>query len=78
MAGIWEQVLANKDLDLPTQQELLAQFRCDEIASAALVVFGEAIRKFGRPLASGAVLDELGQLMQQARGVAQGAGALFR
>ncbi|KAH9993622.1 RHD3/Sey1 [Russula vinacea] len=33
MEGIWEQVQTNKDLDLPTQQELLAQFRCDEISS---------------------------------------------
>lgn len=33
----------NKDLDLPTQQELLAQFRCDEIAREVLVVFDEKI-----------------------------------
>ena len=26
--GVWEQIASNKDLDLPTQQELLAQFRC--------------------------------------------------
>jgi hypothetical protein len=29
MSNIWDQVQSNKDLDLPTQQELLAQFRCD-------------------------------------------------
>lgn len=29
----------NKDLDLPTQQELLAQFRCDEISRDVLVAF---------------------------------------
>ncbi|KAI0220473.1 Dynamin-like GTPase that mediates homotypic ER fusion [Massospora cicadina] len=32
-ASIWEQIVANRDLDLPTQQQLLAQFRCDEIAA---------------------------------------------
>jgi hypothetical protein len=32
-SSIWDTVLTNKDLDLPTQQELLAQYRCDEISS---------------------------------------------
>jgi hypothetical protein len=32
-SSIWDKVLTNKDLDLPTQQELLAQYRCDEIAN---------------------------------------------
>ncbi len=41
--GIWDQILTNKDLDLPTQQELLAQFRCDEIAREALITFDEVI-----------------------------------
>ncbi len=34
-ASIWDKVLTNKDLDLPTQQELLAQYRCDEISSVS-------------------------------------------
>jgi len=41
--GVWDQIVNNKDLDLPTQQELLAQFRCDEIAREVLVAFDEAI-----------------------------------
>lgn len=41
--GIWEQIDSNKDLDLPTQQELLAQFRCDEISKEVLVPFDEII-----------------------------------
>jgi hypothetical protein len=28
-----EKITQNKDLDLPTQQQLLAQYRCDEIAN---------------------------------------------
>lgn len=31
-------ILVNKDLDLPTQKELLAQFRCDEIAMVSFWV----------------------------------------
>lgn len=41
--GVWEQIDSNKDLDLPTQQELLAQFRCDEIMKEVLVVFDQVI-----------------------------------
>ncbi|GIZ46552.1 hypothetical protein CKM354_000967500 [Cercospora kikuchii] len=41
--GVWEQIDNNKDLDLPTQQELLAQFRCDEISKEVLIPFDEAI-----------------------------------
>ncbi|KAI5926087.1 SEY1 protein [Camillea tinctor] len=41
--GVWDQIVNNKDLDLPTQQELLAQFRCDEIAREVLIGFDSAI-----------------------------------
>ncbi|POS78446.1 hypothetical protein DHEL01_v203148 [Diaporthe helianthi] len=41
--GVWDQIVNNKDLDLPTQQELLAQFRCDEIAREVLTSFDAAI-----------------------------------
>jgi protein SEY1 len=41
--GIWDQIVNNKDLDLPTQQELLAQFRCDEIMREVMIAFDEAI-----------------------------------
>ncbi|KAJ9165261.1 hypothetical protein NKR19_g650 [Coniochaeta hoffmannii] len=41
--GVWDQIVNNKDLDLPTQQELLAQFRCDEISREVLVGFDEVI-----------------------------------
>lgn len=37
--GVWDQIVNNKDLDLPTQQELLAQFRCDEISREVLLNF---------------------------------------
>lgn len=48
----------NKDLDLPTQQELLAQFRCDEIAREVLVDFDEAIGPLEEKQAEGARLGE--------------------
>ena len=72
-SGVWDQIVNNKDLDLPTQQELMAQFRCDEISREVLVVFDEAIAPFenkqteatqaGRP----EVLGGLGAIMRTSR-----------
>ncbi|KAG2363345.1 RHD3/Sey1 [Suillus spraguei] len=64
MENIWEQVQTNKDLDLPTQQELLAQFRCDEIASVALTDFTEQSKSQRRPIEAGHVVEGLGDLMR--------------
>ncbi|ODV58657.1 dynamin-like GTPase SEY1, partial [Ascoidea rubescens DSM 1968] len=33
--NVWDQIESNKDLDLPTQQILVARFRCDEISNLA-------------------------------------------
>ncbi|KAN0091284.1 RHD3/Sey1 [Tylopilus felleus] len=63
MENIWEQVQTNKDLDLPTQQELLAQFRCDEISTAALTEFNEQAKSQKRPIEAGKVVEGLGALM---------------
>ncbi|OBZ70637.1 Protein SEY1 [Grifola frondosa] len=73
MEGIWEQVQTNKDLDLPTQQELLAQFRCDEISTAALTEFNEQAKPQKRPIESGKVVEGLGGMMRNWR-----VGALTR
>ena len=70
---VWEQIVNNKDLDLPTQQELMAQFRCDEIAREVLVDFDEAIIPFENKQAEGIrsgapeVLGGLGSAMRTAR-----------
>lgn len=53
-------MLSNKDLDLPTQQEMLAQFRCDEIASAAFTSFATIVKPLRKPVESGSVLENLG------------------
>lgn len=38
LESIWSKVASNKDLDLPNQQELLAQYRCDELAQEAFSI----------------------------------------
>lgn len=71
--GVWDQIVNNKDLDLPTQQELLAQFRCDEISREVLVGFDEAIQPFENRQAEGTrlgkleILGGLGAAMRTAR-----------
>ncbi|GAA5928590.1 dynamin-like GTPase SEY1 [Sporobolomyces koalae] len=65
MSSIWEAVVSNKDLDLPTQQELLAQFRCDEIASTAFVLFTEHLVKFPTSTGTGKIVPGLGAMMRQ-------------
>ncbi|KAI0455984.1 RHD3/Sey1 [Xylaria acuta] len=71
--GVWDQIVNNKDLDLPTQQELLAQFRCDEISREVLILFDTTIgpleeqqaeaSRIGKPL----VLADLGETGKQTR-----------
>ncbi|KAG0090926.1 Dynamin-like GTPase that mediates homotypic ER fusion [Podila epicladia] len=69
-SGIWDQIMANKDLDLPTQQELLAQFRCDEIANTVFAAFRESIKGFRQPIESGGIVENLGAKMKEIRGLA--------
>ena len=70
---VWDQIVNNKDLDLPTQQELMAQFRCDEISRELLEGFDETITPFENKQAEGirsgqlAVLGGLGAAMRTAR-----------
>ncbi|KAH8593221.1 RHD3/Sey1 [Bisporella sp. PMI_857] len=71
--GVWDQIVNNKDLDLPTQQELLAQFRCDEISREVLDAFDVAITpledkqaeavRAGKPV----VLKDLGNIGKATR-----------
>lgn len=46
-ANCWDQIDNNKDLDLPTQQILVAKFKCDEIANN---VYEEFLLKFDHHL----------------------------
>lgn len=64
--------MTNKDLDLPTQQELLAQFRCDEIAVTAFNQFTNLLAPIKSDIETGSVLTELGSQMERARATSIG------
>ncbi|KAI8815264.1 root hair defective 3 GTP-binding protein [Cladochytrium replicatum] len=59
--AIWEKIVHNRDLDLPTQQQLLAQYRCDEIMRTEYEVFTEQIKSIRPVLEAGKVYDGLGE-----------------
>ncbi|KAI9158396.1 Protein SEY1 [Paramyrothecium foliicola] len=71
--GIWDQIVNNKDLDLPTQQELLAQFRCDEISREVLIAFDtviaplEELHAEASKLGKATVIPDLGSTGKDAR-----------
>ncbi|KAJ3118968.1 Dynamin-like GTPase that mediates homotypic ER fusion [Phlyctochytrium bullatum] len=58
--NIWAKILSSRDLDLPTQTQLLAQHRCEEIAKEVTEEFNAQIAKFKAPLELGKVIDALG------------------
>ena len=65
---VQEQVQTSKALDLLMQQELLAQFCCDEIAAVALEAFTTQSRAISKPVESGKVVEGLGGMMKTWRG----------
>ena len=50
MKNVWETVCANKDLDLPSQKELLAEHRCMEISEAILANVREQVDKWSHTI----------------------------
>ncbi|GBL47982.1 hypothetical_protein [Candidozyma auris] len=69
----WDQIDNNKDLDLPTQQILVAKFKCDEIATQCLEEFEEKFQAFEQDaretvLQGSAVLyEEIGSSLKDIR-----------
>ncbi|KAI8823432.1 RHD3/Sey1 [Fimicolochytrium jonesii] len=63
--AIWEKIVTNRDLDLPTQQQLLAQYRCDEISRTAYEEFHTQVKGYRSHLESGKVLEDLGKEVVQ-------------
>jgi len=65
--NIWDQVAYNHDLDIPTQQQLLAEYRCDEIAKAIIDEFQKEISKHKELLESGKIMEDMGKIFNEHR-----------
>jgi hypothetical protein len=63
---IWAKIMENKDLDLPTQQQLLAQFRCDEIAKIAFEKLVNELKHFKPTLETSQVVPAFGKSIKLA------------
>lgn len=60
-SNIWEQIVANKDLDLPTQQQLMAQFRCEEISSGLFKQIQTEFVPVRESIERGELVEDLGK-----------------
>ena len=60
--NIWDKIITNRDLDLPSQQQLLAQFRCDEISDSIFLEFLEKVQVLNPILDSGKVALDFGEI----------------
>jgi len=65
--SIWDKVAYNHDLDIPTQQQLLAEYRCDEIAKAIISEFQNDIAKYKERLENGEILEDMGKIFNDVR-----------
>jgi len=65
--SIWDQVAYNQDLDIPTQQQLLAEYRCDEIAKAIINEFQNDIAKYKEMLENGEIMEDMGKIFNDLR-----------
>ncbi|KCV67531.1 hypothetical protein H696_06049 [Fonticula alba] len=60
---VWEQICSNKDLDLPTQRQLLAKFRCDEISRNILHSINDEVQELQTALEGGREVADLADRM---------------
>jgi len=65
--SIWDKVAYNHDLDIPTQQQLLAEYRCDEIAKTIINDFQEDIKKYKEILENGEIMEDMGEKFNEVR-----------
>ena len=49
---VWETIKKNSDLNLPSQKEMLATYRCDEISATAFNTFSTAIQPIKKKVRS--------------------------
>ncbi|GAM25534.1 hypothetical protein SAMD00019534_087090 [Acytostelium subglobosum LB1] len=67
--NVWETIKTNKDLDLPSQKEMLALFRCDEFVEASYNSFLAELKPVREKIERGKLFEKYGEtgkrLLQQ-------------
>jgi protein SEY1 len=59
---IWQTIQENKDLDIPTQKEMLALFRCGEISKEILISFEERVKEWERKVEKKEIISNFGKI----------------
>lgn len=65
-SSIWETILKNKDLDLPTQKEMLAMYRCGAISNEVYAEFENKVVEWGESVRKKKLVTKLGKEAEQA------------
>ncbi|EPY19363.1 hypothetical protein STCU_05291 [Strigomonas culicis] len=65
LTSCWEAILTSKDLDIPTQREMLAQHRCKTAMEEELHVFLDFIHRFEERINKGEMLLRLSEQMDK-------------
>ncbi|KEG09179.1 Protein SEY1 [Trypanosoma grayi] len=66
MSSCWEVISKSKDLDIPTQREMLARHRCIDARKAAEDAFMETCREYGERLQQGELVPQLSAVLERA------------
>jgi len=79
--SIWETVKYNKDLNIPSQKEMLAIYRCDEISAEAFKNFQQNISILRKTLDNNDLVEDFGMIgsrsMRQALGLYDGPASRY-
>eukprot|EP01134_Creolimax_fragrantissima_P007772 CFRG7772T1 len=62
---IWETIISERDLDLPSVKEMLARVRCDEIAQSIMAHTKKEFDAYKRTLNDGQIVSDLGMKIQE-------------
>lgn len=63
LTNCWEAIRTSKDLDIPTQREMLAQHRCKEVRDAQLMIFFSFCRDYEKRIGDGEMLLRLSEVL---------------
>jgi len=58
---VWETIKSNRDLDLPSQKEMLALYRCDEFLESSFNQFTSEIRPTRESIEKGRLVNNFGE-----------------
>jgi hypothetical protein len=64
-SAIWDVIVTNKDLDIPTQKEMLAMYRCGEIAKEIYVKFEEHATEWKKQINHKQIISKFGEIAKQ-------------